>query len=194
MSLAAHCRCLCMPALVTKVKETQEAAQGIGTDSPNAKYMWVWARMTVICYANLSQCGAGLAYSSCRLLTVVAGICAVLSRAPSFCDWANSSQVLLRVELTALLMERCGCDAFNCTGLCLNHRFCPHPSPSPPLWLFLAMQWRRKETTILKNTLFLSSCWASVEGWGAVYILPRPSCLLLYCSRGWAAEDFVPNT
>lgn len=30
-----------MPAVVTKVKETQVAAQGMGTDNPNAKYMWV---------------------------------------------------------------------------------------------------------------------------------------------------------
>lgn len=73
-----------MPAVVTEVKGTQEAAQGMGTDNPNAKYMWVWARMTVSCFASLSQCGAGLAYFSCRLLSVTTGVCAVLSRATSF--------------------------------------------------------------------------------------------------------------
>lgn len=49
-----------MPAVVTKVKETHEAARGMGTDNPSAKYMWVRARVAVTCCASQTQCGAGL--------------------------------------------------------------------------------------------------------------------------------------
>lgn len=34
--------------------------------------------MTVTCSASVSQCGSGLAHSSCRLQTVTAGVYAVL--------------------------------------------------------------------------------------------------------------------
>lgn len=64
--------------MVTKVKETQAAAQGMGTDNLNAKYVWVSAGVKGTCSASTSQPGAGLAYSSRRLLTCFWHLCCAL--------------------------------------------------------------------------------------------------------------------
>lgn len=53
----------------------------------------------------------------------------LLCTAPGWAEQASCSQVpLLHVKLTAPA-EQCGCGMFNCTRLCLNHRFWPHPAP-----------------------------------------------------------------